>query len=83
MMCKYSGGLILDAVAVDRVRRVGGDGCVVNWGADMEQQPSKDDRRDIARRLFKALCARFPDRYVILIESRDDASQASAPRVAS
>ncbi len=41
----------------------------------MEQQPSKDDRRDIARRLFKALCARFPDRYIILIESRDDATR--------
>jgi hypothetical protein len=59
----------------------------------MEQQPSKDDRRDIARRLFQALCARFPDRYIILIESRDlakggpfqptlDSEDGVAPRAA-
>jgi hypothetical protein len=59
----------------------------------MEQQPPKDERREIARRLFKALCTKFPDRYVILIESRDVANrrpfqptlepiEASAPSVA-
>ena len=56
------------------------------------EQPPKDERRDIARRLFKALCTRFPDRYVILIESRDapigrpfrpDSIEASAPSAAS
>ena len=41
----------------------------------MEKQPSNDERRDTARRLFRALCARFPDRYVILIESRDTPSR--------
>ena len=58
------------------------------------EQPAKDERRDIARRLFKALCTRFPDRYVILIDSRDapigrpfqlmsDSIEASEPSAAS
>jgi hypothetical protein len=29
-------------------------------------------RREIAQRVFKALCARFPDRYVVLIEPPRD-----------
>jgi len=41
----------------------------------MDQQQPKDDRREIARQLFKALCARFPDKYVVLIESRGAAGQ--------
>jgi hypothetical protein len=30
-----------------------------------------DDRRAVARRLFDALCARFPDKYVALIQPPD------------
>jgi hypothetical protein len=32
------------------------------------EQLTRDDPSYIARRLFKELCARFPDRYVALIE---------------
>jgi hypothetical protein len=31
-----------------------------------------DDRRAIARRLFEALCPQFPDKYIALIQPRDD-----------
>ena len=31
-------------------------------------QLARDDPSYIARRLFKELCARFPDRYIALIE---------------
>jgi hypothetical protein len=34
----------------------------------MEAGPAQDERRDVARRLFAALCARYPDRYIALIE---------------
>ena len=41
----------------------------------MEQHlAEEDDRRDVARRLFKALCALYPDRYIALVEPRDVAS---------
>ena len=32
------------------------------------EQSAREDPRYIARRLFKELCARFPDRYIALIE---------------
>jgi hypothetical protein len=37
----------------------------------MKQQLEKEDRRDVAHRLFHALCARFPDRYIVLVEPPD------------
>lgn len=66
----------------------------VGWGTNIMEQPAKDERRDIARLLFKALCTRFPDRYVILIESpgapigrpfqlMPDSTESSAPSAAS
>jgi hypothetical protein len=36
---------------------------------DLNMKPiAEDDRRAIARRLFEALCALYPDRYVALSE---------------
>ena len=36
---------------------------------DTDQRPSDhNDPRYIARRVFKALCAHYPDRYIALIE---------------
>jgi hypothetical protein len=32
------------------------------------EQSAREDPRYIARLLFKELCARFPDRYIALIE---------------
>ncbi len=38
---------------------------------NMEQPPlDQNDPRFIARRLFKELCALYPDRYIALIEQR-------------
>jgi hypothetical protein len=37
-------------------------------GAKQMEQLAKDDPSYIARRLFNALCERFPDRYIALIE---------------
>lgn len=31
-----------------------------------------EDRHVVARRVFDALCARFPDKYVALIQPRSD-----------
>jgi hypothetical protein len=43
----------------------GGNGMEPN----MDQPPlDENDPRYIARRIFKALCARYPDRYIALIE---------------
>jgi hypothetical protein len=36
-----------------------------------------EDRRVVARRLFEALCARHPDKYIALIQPRDVASEPS------
>jgi hypothetical protein len=30
-----------------------------------------EDRRVVARRLFDALCAQYPDKYIALIQPRD------------
>jgi len=38
-----------------------------------------DDRRAIARRLFEALCAQFPDKYIALIQPRDVANEPLPP----
>ena len=45
----------------------------------MEQKRTKTSAREIGRRLYKALCALFPDRYVALIESREAAETNLAP----
>ena len=37
-------------------------------GAKQMGQLARDDPSYIARRMFKELCARFPDRYIALIE---------------
>jgi len=37
-------------------------------GAKQMKSQADDDRRPIARRIFAALCARYPDRYIALIE---------------
>jgi hypothetical protein len=29
---------------------------------------TKDERRAVARRIFEALCAQYPDRYIALVE---------------
>jgi hypothetical protein len=39
----------------------------------MTQRAEIEDRRVVARRLFDALCAQFPDKYIALIQPRDGA----------
>jgi hypothetical protein len=36
----------------------------------MEQKLVCDDRLDVARRLYYALCAQYPDRFIILCDAR-------------
>jgi hypothetical protein len=36
--------------------------------ADADQPPDQNDPRYIARRVFKALCAHYPDRYIALFD---------------
>ena len=36
-----------------------------------------EDRRVVARRLFEALCAHYPDKYIALIQPRDVANEPS------
>ena len=46
----------------------------------MTQPLTLDDQRAIARRLFEALCAKYPERYIALIQPRDTAADGlSAP----
>jgi hypothetical protein len=37
-------------------------------GAEMDTQLSQDKRRAVAQRIFAALCAHYPDRYIALFE---------------
>ena len=39
-------------------------------------RPTEDDRREIAKRVFDALCAKFPEKYVALVQPRDDPTPA-------
>ena len=39
-----------------------------------QNQAHEQDQRDVARRLFKALCALYPDCYIALVESQEVAS---------
>ena len=41
---------------------------------------STEDRSAIALRLFVALCAQYPDKYIALIQPRDNANGAEIPR---
>jgi hypothetical protein len=36
----------------------------------MEQKLVCDDRLDVARRLYYALCAQYPDRFIILCDAQ-------------
>jgi hypothetical protein len=36
----------------------------------MEQKLTCDDPLDVARRLYYALCAQYPDRFIALFDSR-------------
>jgi hypothetical protein len=46
----------------------------------MSQSPL-DDRRAIAKRVFDALCEKYPEKYVALIQPRDEPPlQANRPR---
>jgi hypothetical protein len=43
-----------------------------------------DDRRAVARRVFDALCAKYPGKYIALIQSRDVAPEPlSAPELSA
>jgi hypothetical protein len=37
-------------------------------GAEMDAQLSQDERRAVAERIFTALCAHYPDRYIAFFE---------------
>lgn len=48
----------------------------LGWESNMDQnQTDEDDRREVARRLFKALCGLYPDRYVALVQPHDVVSK--------
>ena len=34
-----------------------------------------DDRRAVAQRIFQALCAQYPDKYIVLTQPRDVSSR--------
>ena len=41
----------------------------LGWELNMDQKQADDDhRREVARRLFKALCGLYPDRYIALMQ---------------
>ena len=42
----------------------------------MKSRRTKEERQAIVRRVFEALCAHYPDRYVVLIEQPGDAKAA-------
>jgi hypothetical protein len=47
-----------------------------------QKQADDDDRREIARRLFKALCRLYPDRYIALVQPHDVVSTQAHAYVA-
>jgi hypothetical protein len=49
----------------------------------MEAPLAQDDRRAVARRLFVALCAQYPDRHIALIEQPGVASRSPAAETAT
>jgi hypothetical protein len=46
----------------------------------MNARLTKDERRAVAKRIFEALCAHYPDRHIALFE-RPQADISSAERV--
>jgi hypothetical protein len=46
----------------------------------MSRHESAEDRSAIALRLFIALCAQYPDKYIALIQPRDNTNGAQMPR---
>ena len=38
---------------------------------NQRKQQAENDRREIAKRVFDALCARYPDKYIALVQPRD------------
>jgi len=38
---------------------------------NQRKQPAEDGRRDIAKRVFEALCAKFPEKYIALVHPPD------------
>jgi hypothetical protein len=40
-------------------------------------QSALDDRRLVAKRLFDALCEKYPDKYIALIQPRDEPTPPS------
>ena len=56
---------------------------VLSYGARneapiMEQELVCDDRLDVARRLYRALCAQYPDRFIALFYVDGPSSQLAA-----
>jgi hypothetical protein len=53
-------------------------------GSNMEEKPTEEagDRRVVAHRLIKALCALYPDRYLMLVVPREVVSDPAAALVA-
>jgi hypothetical protein len=37
-------------------------------------RPPNNDRREIAKRIFDALCAKYPEKYIALVQPRDPIS---------
>jgi hypothetical protein len=46
----------------------------------MEQEPVRDDRLDIAHRMYHALCTQYPDRFVTLFDQNGTCVSAHSPR---
>jgi hypothetical protein len=38
---------------------------------NQRKQQAENDRREIAKRVFDALCARYPDKYITLVQPCD------------
>ena len=40
---------------------------------------TKEERQAVARRIFEALCERYPDRYIALVVQQGNASLTATP----
>jgi hypothetical protein len=54
--------------------------CLAGRDGTMSRHESAEDRNAIAQRLFVALCAQYPDKYIALIQPRDNTNGAQIPR---
>jgi hypothetical protein len=52
-----------DKFSIDRLANAGGT------KGDLQREPIRDDPFHIARRLYHALCIRYPDRFITLFDS--------------